>query len=156
MKKKQCAKRFDSSDFDWTGYTEITGDDLYRINGGAKVENSDAGVAGAKPHDTITRDDGTTVELKEIDIKLAQEKLARQSSSTQTPASAAPAGASTPSTSATKPTTGRTTGNTGSSSGGSSSSSGSGGSSSSSEAEKKTETKSYLTANNSDGQTNLW
>ena len=40
----------DLCDYDFSDYAEeITGDALFKINGGAEVENSDKGVAGAKP-----------------------------------------------------------------------------------------------------------
>ena len=40
-----------------------------------QVDNSNEAVANAKPGDTLVRDDGTVVTLKEIDIEQAQEKL---------------------------------------------------------------------------------
>ena len=43
--------------------------------GSRRIENSDEAVANAKPGDTLVRDDGTVVTLKEIDIEQAQEKL---------------------------------------------------------------------------------
>ena len=47
--------------YDFSGYAEeITGDALFLINGGAEIENSNKGVANAKPGDTLTRNDGTT------------------------------------------------------------------------------------------------
>ena len=50
----------DLCDYDFSDYAEeITGDALFKINGGAEVENSDKGVAGAKPVDTIKKIDGT-------------------------------------------------------------------------------------------------
>ena len=45
----------------FSGYAEeITGDALFLINGGAEIENSNKGVANAKPGDNLTRNDGTT------------------------------------------------------------------------------------------------
>ena len=43
--------------------------------GSRRIENTDEAVANAKPGDTLVRDDGTVVTLKEIDIEQAQEKL---------------------------------------------------------------------------------
>ena len=63
------------NDYDLSAYEELKGDVLYKINGGEKVDNSDAGVAGAKEGDYIIRDNGDKVELKQIDIELAREKL---------------------------------------------------------------------------------
>ena len=62
-------------DYDLSCYEELKGDILYRINGGAQVENSNEGVANAQVGDTITRNDGTTVTLNAGDIKYAQEQL---------------------------------------------------------------------------------
>ena len=66
----------DLCDYDFSDYAEeITGDALFKINGGAEVENSHEGVAGAKPGDTITRIDGTVVTLKQADIDYANAQL---------------------------------------------------------------------------------
>ena len=43
--------------------------------GSRRIENTDEAVANAKPGDTLVRDDGTVVTLKEVDIEQAQEKL---------------------------------------------------------------------------------
>ena len=62
--------------YDFSDYAEeITGNALFKINGGAEVENSHEGVAGAKPGDTITRIDGTVVILKQADIDYANAQL---------------------------------------------------------------------------------
>ena len=45
MKKYKDIGIYDFSDY----AEEITGNALFEINGGAEVENSDKGVAGAKP-----------------------------------------------------------------------------------------------------------
>ena len=45
MKKYKDIGIYDFSDY----AEEITGNALFKINGGAEVENSDKGVAGAKP-----------------------------------------------------------------------------------------------------------
>ena len=71
MKKYKDIDIYDFSDY----AEEITGDALFKINGGAEVENSDKGVAGAKPGDTITRIDGTVVTLKQADIDYANAQL---------------------------------------------------------------------------------
>ena len=52
MKNKLC-KIFEN--FDFSDCREITGDELYKINGGKQVENSNEGVANAQPGDTIIR-----------------------------------------------------------------------------------------------------
>ena len=73
MKKIQNNKTLD---YDFSDYAEeITGNALFKINGGAEVENSHEGVAGAKPGDTITRIDGTVVTLKQADIDYANAQL---------------------------------------------------------------------------------
>ena len=73
MKKNQKHKTLD---YDFSDYAEeITGNALFKINGGAEVENSHEGVAGAKPGDTITRIDGTVVTLKQADIDYANAQL---------------------------------------------------------------------------------
>ena len=73
MKKIQKNKTLD---YDFSDYAEeITGNALFKINGGAEVENSHEGVAGAKPGDTITRIDGTVVTLKQADIDYANAQL---------------------------------------------------------------------------------
>ena len=54
---------------------ELTDEEMLLVNGGGRVENSDEGVAGAKPGDYIIRDNNEKVVLKQIDIDLAQEKV---------------------------------------------------------------------------------
>ena len=71
MKNHKNADFYDFSDY----AEEITGNALFKINGGAEVENSHEGVAGAKPGDTITRIDGTVVTLKQADIDYANAQL---------------------------------------------------------------------------------
>lgn len=62
--------------YDFSDYAEeITGNALFKINGGAEVENSHEGVAGAKPGDTIKKIDGTVVTLKQADIDYANAQL---------------------------------------------------------------------------------
>ena len=62
--------------YDFSDYAEeITGNALFKINGGAEVENSHEGVAGAKPGDTIKKIDGTVVTLKQADIDYANVQL---------------------------------------------------------------------------------
>ena len=53
MIKNKISKIFEN--FDFSDYREITGDELYKINGGKQVENSNEGVANAQPGDTIIR-----------------------------------------------------------------------------------------------------
>ena len=71
MKNHKNADFYDFSDY----AEEITGDALFKINGGAEVENSDKGVAGAKPGDTITRKNGDVIVLKQADIDYANAQL---------------------------------------------------------------------------------
>ena len=66
----------DNGVYDFSDYAEeITGDALFKINGGAEVENSHEGVAGAKPGDTITRKNGDVIVLKQADIDYANAQL---------------------------------------------------------------------------------
>ena len=71
MKNHNNADIYDFSDY----AEEITGDALFKINGGAEVENSHEGVAGAKPGDTITRKNGDVIVLKQADIDYAKAQL---------------------------------------------------------------------------------
>ena len=71
MKNHKNADIYDFSDY----AEEITGDALFKINGGAEVENSHEGVAGAKPGDTITRKNGDVIVLKQADIDYAKAQL---------------------------------------------------------------------------------
>ncbi len=69
MKRKQCSiKTFDFSNYDFSDCVEITGDALYLINGGAKIENSVEAQANAKPSDTVTNSKGETHTLTKGDI----------------------------------------------------------------------------------------
>ena len=47
---------------------ELTEDELYIINGGAQIENSNEAVANAQVGDTLTRKDGTIVTINQGDI----------------------------------------------------------------------------------------
>ena len=71
MKKYKDLCEYDFSDY----AEEITGDALFKINGGAEVENSHEGVAGAKPGDTIKRKNGDVIVLKQADIDYANAQL---------------------------------------------------------------------------------
>ena len=71
MKKYKNADFYDFSDY----AEEITGDALFKINGGAQVENSIEAQANAQVGDTLTRNDGTTVTLTQGDINWAKEKM---------------------------------------------------------------------------------
>ena len=70
MKNHKNADFYDFSDY----AEEITGNALFKINGGAEVENSDKGVAGAKPGDTITRKNGDVIVLNQADINIIQKE----------------------------------------------------------------------------------
>ena len=58
--------------YDFSDCREITGDELYSINGGAQIENTNEAVAGAQVGDTLIRDDGTEVTITQGDIDWAQ------------------------------------------------------------------------------------
>ena len=60
-------------DYDLSCYEELKGDILYRINGGAEIENSVEAQAQAHEGDTVKRSDGTTHTLTKGDIKWAQD-----------------------------------------------------------------------------------
>lgn len=49
--KKQNYRSIDS--YDLSDYKEVTGNDLYKINGGKEIENSIAAQAEAQPEDTL-------------------------------------------------------------------------------------------------------
>ena len=51
---------------------ELTEAELFLVNGGREVENSNAGVANAQVGDTVTRNDNTTVTITQGDIDWAQ------------------------------------------------------------------------------------
>ena len=71
MKKYEVLEQYDFSVY----AEEITGDALFLINGGAEIENSNKGVANAKPGDTLTRNDGTTVTITQGDIDWAKKQV---------------------------------------------------------------------------------
>ena len=74
--RKRKPVYFDLDSYDCSSFArEVTEEELYKINGGAQVENSNEGVANAQVGDTITRNDGTTVTLNAGDIKYAQNQL---------------------------------------------------------------------------------
>lgn len=81
MKKYKDFGIYDFSDY----AEEITGDALFKINGGAQIENSIEAQANAKVGDTVTREDGTTHTLYKGDIDWAQKEMAKKE--TKTPAS---------------------------------------------------------------------
>ncbi|MCR5061953.1 MAG: M23 family metallopeptidase [Treponema sp.] len=73
MKKSMKHKKYPKfEDYDFSDCREITGDELYRINGGGRIENSNEAVAGAEVGDTLIRDDGTEVTLTQEDIDWAR------------------------------------------------------------------------------------
>ena len=71
MKKYKNADFYDFSDY----AEEITGNALFKITGGAQIENSVEAQANARVGDTLTRNDGTTVTLTQGDINWAKEKM---------------------------------------------------------------------------------
>ena len=62
-------------DYDLSDYEELKGDILYKINGGAEIENSVEAQAQAQEGDTVTRNDGTTHTLTKGDITWAQNQV---------------------------------------------------------------------------------
>lgn len=79
-------KYIDIGVYDFSDYAEeITWDALFKINGGAQIENSIEAQANAKVGDTVTREDGTTHTLYKGDIDWAQKEMAKKE--TKTPAS---------------------------------------------------------------------
>lgn len=80
MKKRFC----DFKNLDFSDCREITDDELFKINGGKQVENSNEGVANAQPGDTIIRDDKTEITLNQGDIDWAQAHMGNGNNSTQT------------------------------------------------------------------------
>ncbi|MBO4858821.1 MAG: hypothetical protein J5527_09925 [Treponema sp.] len=69
MKKKD----FDSKTYNFSDCREITGEELYQINGGERVENSNEAVANAQVGDTVERNDGTVWTITQGDIDWAKE-----------------------------------------------------------------------------------
>ena len=77
MKKYKDIGVYDFSDY----AEEITGNALFKINGGAQIENSIEAQANAKVGDTVTREDGTTHTLYQGDIDWAQKEMDSRTSS---------------------------------------------------------------------------
>ena len=100
-------KYIDIGVYDFSDYAEeITWDALFKINGGAQIENSIEAQANAKVGDTVTREDGTTHTLYKGDIDWAQKEMAKKE--TKTPASGSSNNTNTGNAGA-----GNTSGNTG-------------------------------------------
>ena len=87
-------------DYVFSNCREITEEELYLINGGAQIENTNEAVAGAQPGDTLIRDDGTEVTITQGDIDWANDHLGTggDNPSQTTPAASEPAPESQPST----------------------------------------------------------
>ena len=56
-------------------YRELTLEEQYLVNGGERIENSDAAVAAGAPGDVLKRNDGSEVVITQGDINAAQKKL---------------------------------------------------------------------------------
>lgn len=56
----------------YEGCRELTEEQLIQVNGGAKVKNTNEGVANAQVGDTVTRNNGETVEITQGDIDWAK------------------------------------------------------------------------------------
>ena len=93
-------KDFDLQTYDFSDCREITGEELYLINGGERVENSNEAVANAQVGDTVERKDGTVVTITQGDIDWAKEHTGTEGDNTSqtTPAASEPAPESQPST----------------------------------------------------------
>ena len=76
MKNKKYPKL---ETYNFSDCREITGDELYLINGGAQIENSNEAVANAQVGDSLTRKDGTVVEITQGDIDWAKKKVGASS-----------------------------------------------------------------------------
>ena len=73
---------FDFATYDFSKLgRELTEDELYIINGGAQIENSNEAVANAQVGDTLTRKDNTTVTITQGDIDWAKKQIAGSSNS---------------------------------------------------------------------------
>ena len=82
MVKRKLPKYIDINTFDFSPYgRELTEDELYIVNGGKQIENSDEAVANAQEGDTLTRNDNTTVTITRGDIVAAQKKLEQNTNS---------------------------------------------------------------------------
>ena len=66
---------------------ELTEDELYIVNGGAQIENSDEAVANAQIGDTLTRKDGTVITINQGDIDYAKKQIAGSTNSNGSPVS---------------------------------------------------------------------
>ena len=79
MKGEKCMKKIQKHktlDYDFSDYAEeITGNALFKINGGAQIENSVEAQANARVGDTLTRNDGTTVTITQGDIDWAKKQV---------------------------------------------------------------------------------
>ena len=84
MKKELKINNLKIGNLYFSDCREITGDELYKINGGKQVENSNEGVANAQPGDTIIRDDHTEITLNQGDIDWAQAHTGSGNTTTQT------------------------------------------------------------------------
>ena len=86
--------------YNFSNCREITEEELYLINGGAQIENTNEAVAGAQPGDTLIRDDGTEVTITQGDIDWANDHLGTggDNPSQTTPAVSEPTPESQPST----------------------------------------------------------
>ena len=79
IKGEKCMKKIQKHktlDYDFSDYAEeITGNALFKINGGAQIENSVEAQANARVGDTLTRNDGTTVTITQGDIDWAKKQV---------------------------------------------------------------------------------
>ena len=72
MRKQET---FDLDSCDFPTCRELTEEELLCVNGGKKIENSNAAVAEAQVGDSLTRNDGTTVTITQGDIDWAKKQV---------------------------------------------------------------------------------
>ena len=85
-KRKNITFDFDTYNFSSIG-RELTEDELYIVNGGKQIENSDEAVANAQIGDTLTRKDGTVITINQGDIDYAKKQIAGSTNSNGSPVS---------------------------------------------------------------------
>ncbi len=83
--KKKTPVYIDLENYDYSSFArDMTEEELLTVNGGKEIANTNEAVANAKPGDTLTRSDNTTVVITEGDIKWAQEQISSPSTTSTT------------------------------------------------------------------------
>ena len=78
MKGEKVMKKVRNFNFENLSFPtcrELTEEELLLVNGGKKIENSNAAVAEAQVGDSLTRNDGTTVTITQGDIDWAKKQV---------------------------------------------------------------------------------